>query len=365
MVIIAGSTALNYHGIYIREAKDKDVLLPLGKGVKVGDKEDKIYLPDEVLKSIPHYNGYTTLNGLYTLKCSHLAWDIKWQKHKNDVLYLKAIGCKIIEPLYGKLVQYWKEVNGNKKFLNMYKKKSDFFNDYVPYIYDHDYLHELVAYPNKPMYVSCLKEGEDVAIDKGKFDQLTLDQQLRMFREEISVIAAERWLIPPKLVGKYSWRKAYSLALHKTVTALTKNWASDFIIRNLDYFVKPDIKYFKHLFETIKEGEMIMGKKVDNWEDICNEVIASYIVEHPNDKYPPEQGEWYYITEEFSDFGEFKRLEQEGGCEGGGEYCYCVFQWRGKIYKLDYAYYSHHGTDFDDATMYEVEPIQKMVTVYE
>lgn len=118
--------------------------------------------------------------------------------------------------------------------------------------YPHDYLHELVAYPNPPMYTKCLKDGEDVLIDRDKFDLLPFEDQVRMFREEITVIAAERWLINPYWKGKVSWYRAHMLSLQKTVTRLTKGWASEFIVLNLEHFVKPDYKYFKHLIETLK-----------------------------------------------------------------------------------------------------------------
>lgn len=353
--MIIGSHALKHWGVNIREPRDMDVISP-----EWIEGKDCIVFPQDLIDKIPQQDGYITLDGLYTLKCSHLGWDIKWQKHKNDALYLKALGCNLIEDLYEDLVAFWKEENGNKDFLSLYKKKDDFFNDYVPYVYDHDYLHELVVWPTKPIYTYCLKDGEDVAIDKEKFDCMSLDMQLRMFKEEISVIAAERWLIPPKICGKYSWHKAYSLSVHKTVTAFTKNWATDFMIRHLDFFVKPDYTYFKHMFDTLKEGEIIMGKQVENWREIVEEIFEAYNEKDPS--YPLEYAE---ELEEINDLEGFEFIEQEGGGEGGAEDCHMVFKWKEKFYRLEYSYYSYHGTDFDGAIMYEVTPTQKMVTVYE
>ena len=59
-----------------------------------------------------------------------------------------------------------------------------------------------------------------------------------------------------------------------------------------------------------------------------------------------------------------KFIEQEGGGEGGSEYCHTVLQIGDEFYKFDYRYYSHHGfDDFEKAT--KVEPKQKVITVYE
>lgn len=63
----------------------------------------------------------------------------------------------------------------------------------------------------------------------------------------------------------------------------------------------------------------------------------------------------------------YKPLDQEGGGEGGAEYCYGVFELKGKVYRAEYSYYSHHGHDFDDIleTLKEVKPVQKTITVWE
>lgn len=57
--------------------------------------------------------------------------------------------------------------------------------------------------------------------------------------------------------------------------------------------------------------------------------------------------------------------EQDGGGEGGSEYCYTVFSIGDKYYKIAYSYYSHEGYETDYATAYEVTPVQRMTTYYE
>jgi len=65
------------------------------------------------------------------------------------------------------------------------------------------------------------------------------------------------------------------------------------------------------------------------------------------------------------DHEDFKHLEQDGGGEGGSEYCYAVWSWRGLIYKIEYSYMSHEGHDYDGSmdTIREVKEV--MVKSYE
>lgn len=58
-------------------------------------------------------------------------------------------------------------------------------------------------------------------------------------------------------------------------------------------------------------------------------------------------------------------IEQDGGGEGGTEYCETILKVGDNFVKITYRYYSHHGYEFDGATVYSVTPIEKMVTIYE
>lgn len=86
-----------------------------------------------------------------------------------------------------------------------------------------------------------------------------------------------------------------------------------------------------------------------------------------SDDYEVLQGSSYtiYFTPENGEEVEVEHVEQEGGGEGGGEYCYTVFKLGNKFYKVEYNYYSHQGYDTDCAALYEVTPKQQTITVYE
>src|SRR6188768_1330935 len=46
-------------------------------------------------------------NTLYTLKMSHIFWDINWSKHLYDLQFLKDKGCILDKELFYKLYEYW------------------------------------------------------------------------------------------------------------------------------------------------------------------------------------------------------------------------------------------------------------------
>lgn len=254
MRVLVGSQASNLHGVTNRKNRDVDIWtdehITKQKGV------DAKVIPVNILNLLDTIeidnNIIPTMDCLYTIKCSHLGFsNPMWNKHKLDVLHFESIGCKIKEDLYEALLSFWKTELTDKSFLSLNKNKENFFTDNVEYVVDHDYLHELVAYPNPPMYLSVLKENEQVMVDKSKFDMLPFEHQLRLFREEISVIAIERWLINPRVKGRWSVMQAYLFSLEKTITTLTKGWATDFIIRNLKHYKSVDYSYFTHTIETL------------------------------------------------------------------------------------------------------------------
>lgn len=220
-----------------------------------GKGYDASAMPEHVLNAFQDASkrdGVATLDDLMTIKLSHLPYDINWHKHQADYLYFKKSGAKVNKDLYDIMKVHWRELFGNKPFLSLYRTKDQFFDDYVSKPYDHDWLHELVAYPNAPVYSLCLKDGEQVAIDKQKFLSLPFDQQIKMFREETTVIAIERWMVNPACKGQIRYPTAYARAVHKTITALTKGWASEFMCENLELLQRPTRDDVKHAFETLK-----------------------------------------------------------------------------------------------------------------
>jgi hypothetical protein len=357
-----------------KEIKSGDIYLPLStytRGKAIGPEiiKDIKVMPPSVMRLMP--KGLADIDTLYTILISHLGWESPhWSKYKAKAITFKMKEHAAVKlELYQELLKHWKKEFGNKPFLSLNKSKSDFFTDYVPYKYEHDLLHGYVAYPNVPLYTKVLKDGQDIAIDKNKFEELSYQDKLELFREEITVIAAERWLLVPK--PKVSWYKAYELALEKTVTKLTKNWASEFIIYNLETLSKPEFRKFENLlkytendymktdiqdFEALLVTMKMMAKKDQYIPDTVKDLV-----------YDLSENEIHGMNIELLDDYGFEHMEQEGGGEGGSEYCWAVFRFKNKLYKTEYSYYSYDGHYYNDIleTLREVVPTQKMVTVYE
>lgn len=192
-----------------------------------------------------------TLDELYTIKMSHIHWDLpnhSWGKHVAHILLMKNMGAKLDEDLYKLLYKVWEETHG-KKVMNLDQDKTEFFDDAVRRTYDHDSLHESVAFGDRPIYERILKDGATVDVDARKLWALPHEEIVLLFREEICVTALERIVIPKNY--RVSPGYAYHWALRRTVTSLTKGKSSRFIMNNIEEFIKPDPDYVKrHLAKS-------------------------------------------------------------------------------------------------------------------
>lgn len=369
MFVIVGRTALNYHECK-KGNTDLDVWITADTKFKIsGDQKlDLCVMPNYIMELFSEEamtTGYASLSDLLAIKMSHLTYDIFWKKHKQDYLFLKTVTNEYNWELYLALVEHWKKEFGNKDYLSLYRTKDSFFDDFVKKDYEHDYLHTLVARNGIPVYEKCLKDGQEVFIDKNKFDKLDFCDKIRMFQEEVAVIALERWVIPSiKKDGEIiPICVAYNRSLHKTVTALTKGWASEFIVKNLDQFLNPLYNEMLSALTVLNLKEKYMKTQI-TFEEL-KEIIQPRL-----DQYMADMGKqgWYDVDEVildgFEDIG-VKLVGQDGGGEGGAEDCYSVLEIDGVFYKVFYSYYSHHGYEFDYASVKVVTPKEKLVTVYE
>lgn len=252
MYLIIGSHAAKHHIPTWREPKDLDVFTELQSVPRID-----AYWHPSFANIFPTYNDdhvrYATLDELYTIKCSHLYWDLRnntWEKHAHDVLRLKEEGATLIVDKHNALYKVWEEKHG-KKVVDLDMDKASFFDDAVPRVYDHDSVHYSVAYGDAPLYESFLKDGEEINIDMKKVWAAPFDVQVQLFREEIYATALERKVIPANYVG--SPRAAYVWALKRTITSLTKGRSARFIVENLDTFRSPDVDYVqRHLRQKHK-----------------------------------------------------------------------------------------------------------------
>lgn len=258
--IVIGSTAARHHlGDAWREPKDLDVFtdtmeIPVPAGV------DPLWHPE--FGEWWHNEGRNaTLDELYTIKISHSYWELKnnsWGKHMSDVVMLKRHGAQLIPELHKILYGVWEQKHGVKRVdLNM--DKAAFFDDAVPRRYDHDSVHESVAYGDEPLYNRILKDGAEVGVSMKKLKALPFEDQVRLFREEIYATALERKVIPSDYDVSPRW--AYAWALRRVITSLTKGWSATFIVDNYELFSRPDVPYVDvHLSKAHKLIEYRKGK---------------------------------------------------------------------------------------------------------
>lgn len=244
--LVIGSVAARIHIPTWRKPKDFDVFTP--DASEFGDRLPlEPFWHPKLDPFIPvNYCVPASIDELYTIKVSHLQWELpngSWEKHIEDSVALKAHGAALLPEFHKVLVEIWTEVHGRKK-VDLTQDKDAFFADAVPRRYDHDSIHYSVAYGDHPLYEDVMKDGASVQTDMRKVWALPFDDQVRLFREEIYATALERWVIPADY--RCSPRRAYALALRKTIVSLTKGKSSLFLIENYDTFRKPDMDYVKH-----------------------------------------------------------------------------------------------------------------------
>lgn len=82
-------------------------------------------------------------------------------------------------------------------------------------------------------------------------------------------------------------------------------------------------------------------------EDVCEFLLGFQDGDHMKDDVPVEF------------------IKQDGGGEGGGEHCETVVKIGTTYYKIVYSYYSYDGYNYEGADVYEVVPVERLVTFYE
>lgn len=229
--VLVGSEALSYHipGV---DAGDVDYFSSERHNTVLDDgrRLEVFYHPN--LEKYAWSGPVASLNELYTIKVSHAFWDVRWEKHMSHILLMQSHGAEVIDELYAVLYEVWEQVHGPKK-VNLNADAEKFFNGNVERVYEHDSVHQAVAFYDRPMFERILRDGSDVAVDKAKFDALTFDEKKALVFEECFVIALERELFARDGRG---YKAAYANALKALVTRLSKGWFPRFIVENFGVF---------------------------------------------------------------------------------------------------------------------------------
>lgn len=245
--MLIGSAAMRSHFDDARQAADLDIFSP-----REMEGIDTFWHPGLEDFVNPNPEWVANPDELYTIKISHSFWNLHgtWRKHMSDAIFLERKGAKFLPDLHTRLYAIWEDVYG-KKPVHLNMTKEEFFEDKIVRIYDHDSLHESVAYYDRPLYLRILKNGSSVAVDRSKFDALSYEDQLRLAREEIYANALERKVIPDEYLG--SPGAAYSWSVQQTITSLSKGWFALFVALNYDRLRLPDCDYVaRHLANADK-----------------------------------------------------------------------------------------------------------------
>lgn len=231
-MVIIGSTAIKHHfSDFNRAPKDLDyaVSSPIKK------ENGTEFLINPILCEVQN-EGYLIPDLLYTLKISHLFWDINWSKHMYDVQFLKSKGCKLNKDLFYKLYDYWGVLHGKNKRSDLKMSSEDFFDNAIKSKYEHDYLHTLIK--NPPTFKKILI-GE-VEVSEEKFNNLSFEEKKELVVEEVMIMAYERYY-------NLDYRSAYSKMLKKFIISHAPMWEALFIIENYIELHKPNFNYINKI----------------------------------------------------------------------------------------------------------------------
>lgn len=195
--------------------------------------------------------------GIMLMKRSHLHRPIGFEKHIRDYHFLKEhIDPALIDEVYFTLLKKRTKATKDKygdKHPSLKQNKKEFFDDYVKKVYEHDDIHYATCHYDAPLYERLKLNADTVFCEKDLWNEFSHDDKIKTVREEMYVIALERYLIPdPRMPSKLATDKS----LARICTNLTSGWFRDFAIdnwpeiRNYDYdFVG---KFLKAGFELGK-----------------------------------------------------------------------------------------------------------------
>jgi len=234
MILIGSSAIKHWWPEFPREPKDIDYITEEKRTNNKGVE----YLKNPIFKEYKH--SVMLPNDLYTLKLSHLVgWDLFWEKNMWDACWLKEKGCRLDRELFFKLHSYWEEYHGKNKRSDLEMSAEDFFDNALSNKYYHDDLHTLLVSP--PTYTKILI-GE-VEVSENKFNKLGFEDKFSLVREEVMVMAWERW-------GHLDYRRAYNKMLKKFILNHAPIWEAIFILENYKKLQKCPFNYIK----TINDG---------------------------------------------------------------------------------------------------------------
>jgi hypothetical protein len=176
-----------------------------------------------------------TVNMLYLLKLSHryLKDSPHFLKTMRDIQTLRKLGAEVPEAYQNFYKQRMADTYTNTlPKLNM--SKGGFFDvsTGVPYVYDHDSIHEAVRHLQHPAYWHFKPADSEVMVSKAMWDTLPHFIKLYAVLEESYVLSLERSLIP--FPGIKTPKEGFDMAFMKVCTSITSGWFREFCYNSYD-----------------------------------------------------------------------------------------------------------------------------------
>ena len=250
-----GSQAIkHWFSDFYRKPTDTDIICEDKSRFKGTDvKYAKCF--DNLLNSEQHnIKNIASPNALYTIKVSHSFFPVHWEKTMRDISFLQNKKCSLIRESYNELYEFWCEFHkakSDKSRMNFNVPNEKFFKPTVDRKFQHDLLHKLIKFNNKPMYSLIKNDPKMAQIDENLFNKLSTEQKRELILEEVYVIALERFLIPNSF--NFSFKKAYLNSLKMNIINLNKGFIPLYIVENWNYFRHFDLEKFeKQIFKVQK-----------------------------------------------------------------------------------------------------------------
>lgn len=200
----------------------------------------------------------------WMLKESHKYKDsVHFEKTRNDVLkfrqYFMVDGVEETESMLDKKgllgILKLRESETYRPHVKLNVNKDEFFaNDGIPYIIDHDLVHDIVAIGSAPAYKSILAAGSAVMCSKTQWAVAPDLIKSYCVLEEAMVIALERGVIPFGKLGQVDdlmSKRLFVTAMQKICTTLTSGWFREYAWENYDRLIQGFMIYeqsFNHNF---------------------------------------------------------------------------------------------------------------------
>lgn len=257
MNLLIGSRALNHWNpaCKIKPTSDWDVIssVPI-EGTEwhradfLNNEKFFDYASDHVIDFNGHSMRVCNPIGLAIIKRSHLWRDLSFDKHithyhKHMVHNFNSYDREVLTE---RILLTKKEFpQGNPK-LN--QTVEDFFDDTVKKKYNHDWLHTVVAFNDKPLYQMMQRDPEMAWCEKDMWENFTHLQKLQCVAEESYVIAVERFMVPNN--WNFNPRFAYLKSLNKVCTTLCSGFFRDF---SIDFYPEIFNLFDQEKFNFVKQ----------------------------------------------------------------------------------------------------------------